>query len=283
MDETKPISGRDPAGPMGLFARPADYDFFLSPVLIRRKERAIAAASDRQAAVWADGQRHFNKWALAKDTFTEEYVADGRHVMDRLFAELGPLTGNVLDVGGGWGLYRQWWDDNGGRGTFVVHDPGIERILAGPTEHHRAIYREAFARPVTFVNDFAENLDYRPASFDCVLFAESLDHVLDHQRALSRAAACLKDGGHLILVNHVESGEKTGAQARRYVKKLGEIKNPVTILKKGWQRLVVGDKHLRTFSSKSLAALGENLGLDHTAESYIEPTHQLAIKFSKAA
>ena len=60
---------------------------------------------------------------------------------------------------------------------------------------------------VAFIQAVGEYLPFRDATFDTVIIAGSLDHVLSESEVLSEAHRCLTDSGHLLvwyaLVDHV--------------------------------------------------------------------------------
>src|SRR5262245_6534233 len=86
-----------------------------------------------------------------------ERVAAGRAALESFFAEAGEIEGDVLDVGGGWGLYREWWRFTGHE-RWVIHDRGLARYLHGPMAAHREIYGRGLARPAIFVEGHGERL-----------------------------------------------------------------------------------------------------------------------------
>ena len=54
-------------------------------------------------------------------------------------------------------------------------------------------------REFAFVQGIGECLPFRTATFDHVIFATSLDHVVDPRRSLAEATRCLKPGGFINL------------------------------------------------------------------------------------
>lgn len=94
------------------------------------------------------------------------------------FRDFSRLTGRVLDVGCG----PQALPSYAGGQQFVGIDP-----LAGG------------ARDFYFVQGIAEYLPFRDGSFDRVLFATSLDHLLSPQRAISEARRVLAPDGRVCV------------------------------------------------------------------------------------
>ena len=54
-------------------------------------------------------------------------------------------------------------------------------------------------REFSFVQGIGEYLPFRNEIFDHILYASSLDHIINPQRSLAEAARCLKPGGHISL------------------------------------------------------------------------------------
>jgi SAM-dependent methyltransferase len=99
----------------------------------------------------------------------------------RAFAEFARLEGIVLDVGCGTQPNPSYATEFAG--TFV----GIDPVRGAP--------ERAFA----FVQGLGEYLPFADASFDRVLFATSLDHMLSPRRALAEARRVLRRGGSMSI------------------------------------------------------------------------------------
>jgi SAM-dependent methyltransferase len=143
------------------------------------------------------------KWGL-----WEELQANGEHsynadpdanlsVGDRddaaLFAEFCGLRGVVLDFGCG----PQARPSYAGAERFVGIDP----------------LRGERVREFDFVQGIGEYLPFRDGAFDQVLFATSLDHLLDPVRALREAARVLAPGGTIEIWSGEVPEPRTGAQS----------------------------------------------------------------------
>jgi len=184
------------------------YDFGLSPDLIRLAGESGVALPSQNLAEWKQIQSKL--MARAGDERTpfnsETHIQGHKRAMDGLFEAHERLQDRVLDIGGGWGIYRQWWDP-GDSGVFVVHDPGIERFDHAPSSLHQTHYARAFDLPMTFVEGFGEELPYGDESFDTCLIVSALDHCLDPARVLAEAHRCTKSGGRLLLISHCHGDE----------------------------------------------------------------------------
>jgi SAM-dependent methyltransferase len=129
------------------------------------------------------------------------------------FAKFSELRGVVLDVGCGPQAapsYAEGFD-----GTFVGIDP-----LAGTA-----------ARRIPFVQGIAEFLPFRDATFDRVLFAASLDHLLSTERALAEAHRVVRpDGAVSIWLGEVPEPPGVGHHLRAAARKLrsGDLRGLVS-------------------------------------------------------
>jgi SAM-dependent methyltransferase len=105
---------------------------------------------------------------------------DDRNELAIRFGEFAQLTGTVLDVGCG----PQRMPSYGAlEGRFVGIDP----------------LRGEQPRDFDFVQSIGEFLPFRDRTFDRVLFATSLDHVLNPVRCLLEAKRVLKPDGRIII------------------------------------------------------------------------------------
>lgn len=210
------------------------FDFSGAPAFVRSDLRGLIKSGNLNPTYlkqWKRAQRTFIRWTRSKRTFTAEYVERGKEIYNTFFEGREPLSGNVLDIGGGWGLYREWWS-RGETDRFIVHDPGTERFLSGPTDFHRKFYRRAFNLPMTFVEGIGELLPYRDGIFDQVIIASTLDHCMDPQKVLSEAYRCLRPEGVILIIQSF-SVETSGGEAgeKRITRFLRHFKDPAIILK----------------------------------------------------
>lgn len=213
------------------------FDFSTAPVFVKSDLRGLmksAALSPDYLKRWKRAQRSFIRWTQNKGTFTREYVKRGNEIYDSFFKERGFLSGNVLDIGGGWGLYREWWKRKD-TDNFIVHDPGTERYLKGPTKFHQECYQRAFALPMTFLEGLGEVLPYKDNIFDVCIIASTLDHCMDPQKVLHEAYRCLKPGGKILVVQsfavEIPGSEEEGVGEKKITGLLKRFQDPVTFLK----------------------------------------------------
>jgi SAM-dependent methyltransferase len=124
--------------------------------------------------LWEQLQHNF---LVAATEIPEHSLSLGERADARAFADFSDLRGGVLDIGCGPQSEPSY--AVGANGHFVGIDP-----VRGERER-------AFA----FVQGLGEYLPFADQSFDRVLFATSLDHVLSPVRALSEARRVLPENG----------------------------------------------------------------------------------------
>jgi SAM-dependent methyltransferase len=223
---------------------------------------------------WRKAQSSFLHWTKNKNIFTEKYIGDGKTTFDALFKALGPLRGSILDIGGGWGLFRQWWEPTGSD-IFIVHDPGVERFLQGPHELHRNYYERAFGLPMSFVEGFGEELPYEDEIFDTSIIAATLDHCLDPKKVISEAHRCLKPGGTLIVIQSCVSSQPLSNSLNIAKRLLKHLHNPVRFATVMADRLFQPDHHLHRFTSNDVALLLEHTGFSEVHINIVPTTQDI--------
>jgi SAM-dependent methyltransferase len=224
-----------------------DYDFSQSPELVTKsRDSATLGFTHSEHARWQKAQESFLRWTIQTSVFTQEYIESSYKMIGSFFDKRGLFAGTVLDIGGGWGLFREWWDA-GNSDIYVVHDPGVARFLRGPYEYHRELYQRGFLLPMSFVEGYGEKLPYVDNSFDVCLIAATLDHVIAPERVLREIHRCVKPRGNLILIQTTKIPPKnlfrslTSSAGRMY----GNLHS----------RLVLADHHLNTFFLDDLVSL----------------------------
>ncbi|MBN1995836.1 MAG: class I SAM-dependent methyltransferase [Anaerolineae bacterium] len=232
-----------------------------APLLVRRKEET-KALKGKSLEEWAKAQRAFLRWTKDKKIFTEEYLQNGKKMYDLFFSEKGLLQGNVLDIGGGWGLFRQWWSPRE-TDVFIVHDPGLERFLRGPHPLHHVYYERAFNLPMTFVEGFGEDLPYNNETFDTCLVAAALDHCLDPEQVLAEMYRCLKKDGAILVIQHCHSAQPERRSPRPPLPKrvLKHLRYPQRLPRMIYKFLFYRkDPHLHHFLLADITSMLEKVG-----------------------
>lgn len=238
------------------------FDFSQSPTLIKCKEKnklETKILREKDMSRWIKAQSEFLRWAQDEETFTKESIERGKMAYDALFKKRGYLIGNILDIGGGWGLYRQWWEP-GESDVFIVHDPGVERFLHGPHRLHHQNYQKAFSLPMTFVEGFGEELPYKNDIFDTCLIAATLDHCIYPQKVLAEAYRCLRPSGTILIIQSCHSSQlhnRSLSFLKRLLKHLRHPKHFLAIFR-NW--LFHTEHHLHHFSTVDITLLLEQTG-----------------------
>lgn len=237
------------------------FDFSRAPVLVRRSrsDQGLGAAG-LDLDEWERAQERFLTRGHERSA-DEEREAVRRSVAeyDRFFRERGPLRGSVLDIGGGSGLYRQWWEPCGSS-VYVVHDPAPVAATAGLPDFYRVNYPRAFELPATFVEGLGEELPYRDGIFDTCFMVAALDHCADPARVLAGAHRCLKPGGEILILQTCRLPRL--AERAGYSLRLAS-RDPRRILHKLRKHLAgQAEKHMHRFDPDGLAAALAEAGFD---------------------
>jgi len=238
------------------------YDFSKAPEFIRLRETTSQSKNlfkEDDLRQWNRTQKGLMHLAGSKNLFSPEYVEQGRHIGVSLFEHRGNMKGNILDVGGSVGRYREWWEpeDND---VYVVHDPGVEVYIRGPYETVRVCYKRAFNLPMIFVEGFAEELPYEDGIFDICLMSAAMDHFVDPAKAFREARRCLKKGtGTIIIIQ--SCGDAEQSKKKSIVKRIiDNMHNPKRFISKIYHHLFFAGKHLHHFTHEQIVAMLENAG-----------------------
>ena len=240
----------------------AHFDFSQAPSLITRAPGAGEAGGLLRSADmsrWRRTQEGFLERTKDKQKYTDEDMQRARSEYGAFFKERGLLAGNVLDVGGGWGLYRQWWEA-GDSDVFIVHDPGVERFLRGAYDSHYKHFPRAFSVPMTFVEGFGEELPYRNDVFDLCLVAAALDHCADVDQVLAEAYRCLRVGGLILILQSCRSANGGKGRPISLKRWLGRLRQPRRLLRHLYNRLFGPPDHLHHFDVAGLVSSLQRVG-----------------------
>jgi SAM-dependent methyltransferase len=105
------------------------------------------------------------------------------------------LSGDILDVGGGIGVVRQWLTDDC---TYVSVEPSTAWLESDWSDTAESL--QCLSEMPLFVRGIGEHLPFGDASFDAVLAFWSLNHVSDPEQVLREVARVLKPSGKALLV-----------------------------------------------------------------------------------
>ncbi len=260
-----------------------DYDFSEAPVFVglAGKDGVVnRIATQGGYARWESAQSAFMDWTKDERVFDRAYVQKGKDIFDLFFADRGLLQGNVLDVGGGWGLFRQWWEGSGEL-VYICHDPGVERFRKGPHSLHRELYRHAFTQKMTFVEGFGENMPYRDCVFDTGIIAATLDHCFNPGKVIAEMCRCIKNNGTILIVQHCEAGTSPVIARSRLHSRLKLLLHPKELIRKIFLRLLHPDRHLHHFLKKDIYGFLNAAGFDGIREKEINDAGLYAFEAKK--
>ena len=171
------------------------------------------------------------------------YLRDFPEQHKRIDWIISMLYGSVLDVGCGCGLMD----------TFIVAQPYVDKqkIVGVDLSHDLLKWGQHWHTPAHFIRATAEHLPFPDESFDCVILAEILEHVLDPDITVKEAKRVLKNKGTLVVTTPLDE-EKWLVNA--------PLPNP---------------QHLRSFTIKEL----RNFLSKHGFKAYAVPSGTLGEPF----
>lgn len=150
---------------------------------------------------WAEGQQFYEEEFSGKDgTTAEAYQAELDY--DRPIYQHYPMTGRILDCGGGAGSVREFLSADV---EFVSTDPWLQAPVA-ISATRKAVY-SCLNRPLNFIGATAEFQPFVADSFDWVHMRSMLDHVQVVDLALLEARRVLKPGGRVLIGLYVDGGK----------------------------------------------------------------------------
>ena len=251
-----------------------------TPYLLRADSDLGKLVGDPDLArEWADKQAQLMRWTRDEAMFNEADVSFNHEMYERFFSRRGPMRGQVLDVGGGWGLFRHWWSGADGE-FFVVHDPGAERFMTPPPPVLRRIYARGLERPVWFVEGYGEDLPYLDGRYDLVMIAAALDHCADPVSVMRECRRVLRPGGTLMIIQGFEPEEgqprPEGADLASRLKRV--LSDPRRLYRAIKQRIFHrGEPHIHHFTRESLMALIAESGFESNVETVLNVTHGVSV------
>lgn len=120
---------------------------------------------------------------------------------------LGPLSGQVLEIGAGTGANVAHYPSAVDRVVFTEPDPGMRRQLIDKLDARRADGRFGPASDQV-LTDSADHLSFGDATFDAVVATLVLCTVPDPDAALAEIRRVLKPGGRFVFLEHVAADDK---------------------------------------------------------------------------
>lgn len=271
----------DPAREPPFFSAGAQRDFKNVPgtrYLLRRDGANLAGVlggvlgNAGVASDWREKQDTLIKWTRDPVMFNEADVAQNFALYRRFFEDTrGPLAGRVLDIGGGWGLFRKWWRAEGDA-CFTVHDPGVERFTVEPPETLKRYFGDGLGKPAWFVEGVGEQLPFEDSSYDVVMIASAMDHCADPPRVLAEARRVLRLAGALLVIQGFDRvAGQPKPEGRSFFARLGRLlADPRRLHRAIRQRLFHrGEPHMHHFTQASLRAMIEASGFRSKSETVI--------------
>ena len=167
--------------------------------------RSVLKKDERESDLTADQYKmkaDFFDAQVESPWAADEYGPDELARLERMKAELGPLSGKaILEPGCGTGrltsILSDWVGPSG-------HVTALD-ISRGMTD--RARQRLAGRSNVRLVNGSLEELEPNPASFDTVLHHQVFPHYNDKALALEITARAVKPGGRVIVFHFINMAQ----------------------------------------------------------------------------
>jgi ubiquinone/menaquinone biosynthesis C-methylase UbiE/uncharacterized protein YbaR (Trm112 family) len=210
---------------------------------------------------WLEGQDHYvkhhDKWLYQEDSFFTDADRETEAVYEKF-----PLTGTVLDIGGGFGIAALQAGVDSDR--FISVDPMVCRWSDLPDD---CSFKKHYGSLANYVRipSFAENLPIKNQVIDTVHLRSCLDHLMNPHRSLLEARRVLKPDGQIIIGLALEGAYKLDSSA---------FKNKVKgALKKSFIGEIYEhffDKHIFHPTPESLKNLIEGAGLI-IQDQYMQP------------
>jgi len=260
------------------------YDFSKSPELIRLEEEKSEFLKRKGLGGGRETKEEISTWREIQDGFIEraknegskmykqENVKKSKDRKNKFFEDIDLMEGDVIDIGGGWGLYREWWKGND-EYIYVVHDPGVERFLVEPHDSIKKYYGDVLDTQMTFVEGFGETLPYRDGIFDVCLIASTIKHCADPKKVLKESYRVLKSGGRLLVIDSFESSDEDESTAIKLQVLINHLKEEglVTTASVLWRKFIYAikdvDEHMHSFTKEYMKNLLKESGFSISKES----------------
>ena len=210
--------------------------------------------------IWQQCQANWVDWVTSDKPYDER---DERILYDfyKYFFN-GRLNGNVIDIGGGEGLFREWHD---GTGDYIVYDPNGD---CGNNEVLGKLYKKAKSKPYIRMIGLGEYIEYEDDMFDVCIISSALDHCIEPERVINEATRCLKNGGMMMIIqDFVPEGlwEATKYKSHvlfRYARVAIKLlfTNPAVLWKKIRYTTETHTQHIHSFERDGLVSMLERRG-----------------------
>jgi phosphatidylethanolamine/phosphatidyl-N-methylethanolamine N-methyltransferase len=150
-------------------------------------------------------EKAYARWAPVYDALCGPVFLNGRRAAASAARQVG---GRILEIGVGTGLSFDDYDDTTEITGIDISEPMIERARMRSSSG-----RYPFVKELSVMD--AHELLYADASFDCVVGQFVITLVENPERVLSECARVVRQGGQIILVNHLYSERGIAAAVER--------------------------------------------------------------------
>lgn len=221
--------------------------------------------------VWEEGQETFELWEKNSDYYKNEVQKYRDEIeYDTPTYKHFPLSGKILDIGGGAGILREFIPSES---QFISIDPFEDPISAAPAPKFEAY--NCLKEPLNFICGTSEFLPFKEDIFDIVHLRSMLDHVHGPDLTIMEARRVLKSDGSLIIGMTIE-GDKDGKLSLG--EQLKESLRYVLVLI-GFKRFK--DHHLWHPTLPGLKKILEDNGFN-TIDTYYQPYWKGKVVYLKA-
>jgi len=221
--------------------------------------------------IWEEGQESFENWEKNSDYYKNKVQKYKDEILyDTPIYDRFPLSGKILDIGGGAGILRQFIPNES---TLVSVDPFEDPVKACPPPKRDAY--QCLNDPLNFICGNAEFLPFVEDTFDIVHMRSMLDHVHGPDLAVIEAKRVLKDSGFLLIGMSIEGDEKGKLSLREHAKELARF----LLVKVGFKQFE--DHHLWHPTLPGLNKILLDNGLK-PIETYFQPYWKGKVVYIKA-
>lgn len=165
---------------------------------------------------WDTWQKLQDNGLVSYTTAPEFNLSIGDREDAQAFKAFSGASGLILDIGCGPQIRPSYLPDSG---EVIGMDPLIGQQPRG----------------FSFLQGIGEYLPFPDQTFDHILYASSLDHIINPKRSLAEAKRCLKVGGRInIWIDGLGSGDSAVSQSSLTRYKIQATKGIKSLLRHNW-------------------------------------------------
>jgi len=218
---------------------------------------------------WAKGQKVY------EDLIAREVQEPSKTVLSAIDEETRDvyakikMTGDILDIGGGWGTLAKQADMDTSR--YVCVDPMVCRWSSLSPNGTFAIHYSSL-KNIPRIVAFAEFLPFADATFDTVHIRSCLDHMANAVLALRESFRVLRPGGKAVIGLSLERAYKKNSTTLKQ-----RIKRALISLPGGWHlfELLAHDAHIFHPTYENLVEMITKNGFSIKTEVWQEAYHNV--------